>query len=118
MVELDVEAGGIQRFAHATPRLVARDPEILTAERDVVPDAREDDLRIRILQHEPDAATRLARRSSIDEKCSRALAVLIAAMLIPQHSGERSDESRLTGARSAEQQHPLPRLDAEVQRAR
>ena len=70
----DLETDRVEGFAHASPGLLARNPEVLAAERDVVPDAREDDLRVRILQHEPGATAHRAgaerRRSSSVPSCS------------------------------------------------
>jgi len=61
MVERQVEPDRVERVGDATPGLVARHAEVLAAERDVVADAREDHLRVGILQHETGAAARVGR---------------------------------------------------------
>ena len=63
MIERQVEPDRVERRAHARPDLVARDAEVLAAERDVVADARHDELRLGILQHQPGPAARRARRA-------------------------------------------------------
>ena len=110
-IERHVEPDRVERVAHARPDLVARDAEVLAAERDIVADARQHDLGVGILQHEPDAAPDAAAAPPVDRQRARALALVVAA----EHSRERAQQRGLAGAGCAEQQHALPRLDREVE---
>ena len=60
-VERHVEPDRVERLPHPRPDLLARDAEVLAAERDVVADAGEDRLAVGILQHHA-RATAHARR--------------------------------------------------------
>ncbi len=109
-VERDLEADRVEGFAHAPPGLLARNPEVLAAERDVVPDAREDDLRVRILQHEPGATAHGAGRFAVNRQRP-----LLLALVGAEHARERAQQRRLARAGCPEQQHSLPRLDPKVE---
>ncbi len=78
-VEGDVEPDGVERGADADPDLVARDAQVLAAERDVVADAGEDHLRVRVLQHEPRAAAAGGRILRVDEQGAARLPLVVAA---------------------------------------
>src|SRR5947209_20632184 len=111
MVERHVEPDRTKRGRHPAPDLVARDAEILAAERHVVADALENHLRVGILQQKAGAPR--SRGSAVDEQLALALAVILA----PQHPGERLQQRGLARAGCAEEQHALPGLDPEVESA-
>src|SRR5690606_10894887 len=105
----NVETDGIQGFVHPLPDLVPGDAEVLAAERDIVADAREDHLRIGVLQHETGRAADVGGGAVADAQLAGVLALLLAA----EHPGETVQQRRLARTGRAEQQHPLPRFDAE-----
>ncbi len=86
-----------------------RHPEVLAAEGDVVTHLRQHHAGVRILQHQPDAAAVRLRPLAVDEERA-GLVALVGAAEEPGHAGE---QRRLAGARGAEEQHALPRLDRE-----
>ena len=83
--------------------------EVLAAERDVVADPREDRLAVGVLQHHARATAGPRGRLAVDQQLAGLLALVVAA----EHAGEAVQQRRLARAGGAEQQHPLPRLDAE-----
>ena len=112
-VEGDVEADVVQGPADAPPDLVARDPEVLAAEGDVVAASGQDDLGLRVLQHQSRPATQARRLGAADEQPTLLLALVLAA----EDAGEPGEQRGLAGAGGAEQQHALPGLDHEVEAA-
>ena len=111
MAQRQVESDGVERLGHPAPDLVAWHPEVLTAERHVVPHPGEDDLRIRILQHQPHPAPGVLGGHPVDEK----LPGLLPLVVPTEDPGKGVDERGLARARRPEEQYPLPRLDPQVQ---
>jgi len=79
------EANVSKRAVDPRPDLGCRDAVVLEAERDVVPGARHDELRLGVLEHQAGLAT------------DAELALLVAAARIEQ-ARERQKERALTGA--------------------
>ena len=111
VVERQVEADRVDGPGDAAPGLLAGHAEVLAPERHVVADPREDDLRVRILQHEAGPSARGGRRPPSIRSEPISLALVVAA----EHAREGVQQRRLARARRAEQQHPLARLDDEVE---
>ena len=100
----------IETVAHALPDLVAGDTEVLAAEGDVVAHPGEDDLGVRILQHEPGPPG--SRGRAVDEQ--RSFRVTLVGR---EDAGEGAKERGFARAGLPEQQHPLSGCDAQVEAA-
>src|SRR5690606_33822127 len=68
MLEPEREADRLERGTDPRPDLLARHPEVLAAERDIVPDPRQDDLRVGILEDEARDAAGAFGREAVDEQ--------------------------------------------------
>jgi hypothetical protein len=62
-----------------TPDFVARHTQILAAERDIVTDARENDLRVRILKEKPDLTANVGRVLAVDAQFTLLFAFFLTA---------------------------------------
>ena len=88
-------------------------PRFSQTEGHVVAEAGQHGLGVGILQHESRGAAHLGGRGAVDEQ----LAALLALVRAAEDAGEPVQQGRLAGAGRAQQQHPLPRLDDEVETA-
>src|SRR5690554_1868748 len=111
MVERQVEADGGQRTRHAPPDLLAWHPQVLAPERDVVSDARKDDLAVRVLQEQPRTAALCGGALTVDQQLTALVALIVAA----EHTSHRLEQRGLARSGCPQQQHPLPRLDHQVE---
>ncbi len=105
----DVEADGGERRVHARPDVGARHAQVLAPEGDVVAHPREDRLTVGVLQHHARPAAHRCGERPVDEQLALVLALVRAA----EDARDALQQRRLARARGAEQQHPLPRRDAE-----
>ena len=106
------EAHRLQRGIHARPDRLGRQAAVLQAERHVVAGAGHDQLALRVLEDEPGCLTRPAGLAAVDGQA----ALRIAGARL-QQPGQGQQQRGLAGPRGTDQQHPLPRLDAQVQAA-
>ena len=108
------EADGVERGGHALPDLVARNAEVLAAERDVVADA----CHARSATRDPAARARAStggarrdrRRPSARPECSPSSSA-------PSTPASACSSVDLPEPDGAEQQHALPRFDDQVELA-
>ena len=122
-VQRHVEPDRVERLAHPCPDLGRRHAVVLQAERDVVAAAGEHGLRLRVLQQQAGggvaarpgdgAGARLAGGDAVDEQGALLLAGAVLAAV--EQAGEPGEQRRLARAAGPEQQHPLARLDVEVE---
>ena len=111
VIERKLQAHARERFPHARPDPFAGDGEVLEAERDVVPHAREDHLRLGVLVHEAHRAAGVARvdtRDAQPARCGTAVRVLV-------HTGQCLQERGLAGPGRAQKQDAFAGLDDQVQ---
>ena len=94
MVEGEAEANLFEGLSHSRPDLLARNAEVLHREGDVVADAGEHDLRLRVLHDQSDAAPLLFRRHAVDAQASPRFALVLAS----EDSGKSREERGLTRA--------------------
>ena len=87
-----------------------RHAEVLAAEGDVVAHLRQHHAGVGVLQHEPGAAAVRLRAGTPSMRSDPGLVALVGAA---EDAGQAVQQRRLAGARGAEEQHALPRLDAE-----
>lgn len=111
MRERQSQTNRVERVAHPAPNLLAGQPQVLATERDVVADPGQDDLRVRILEHETDVAPGLLWPPAAHEQFAAGLAIVVPA----EHPGERLNESRFARAGRAEKQNTLPRPDLQIE---
>jgi hypothetical protein len=107
------EVDGRQCRIDAGADAVGRDAPVLESEGHVVAGAAHDDLGLRVLEEQAAAVACQARVDAVHEQRSLGLG---STGRVDQ-PGQRHQEGRLAGARRAEQQDPLPRLDDEVDTA-
>ena len=84
MVEGEIKANLFEGLSHSRPDLLARNAEVLHREGDVVADAGEHDLRLRVLHDQ----------SAVDAQASPRFALVLAS----EDSGKSREERGLTRA--------------------
>ncbi len=109
-VERHVQPDVVERAVDAFPDVSARNREVLRSERHLITNPRKDDLRIRILQHQPGTAALGSRTAAVEQECT----LLLALVVVPQHPGQGGKERGLAGTGGTEEQDPLTGLDNEV----
>ena len=110
MVQWQVQAHGIQRVSHPDPDLLAGDAEVLAAESDIVPQASQHHLGLRVLHDQSDTLACGVREAAVECEFAQGLALVLAA----QQAGEPAHQRGLARTRGAEHQYPLARRDVEV----
>ncbi|PSK62519.1 hypothetical protein B0E53_05584 [Micromonospora sp. MH33] len=103
------EADPAQRLVHPGPDLVGGHAPVLQPERDVVAAAGHHQLGLRVLEDDADAFPGLTRVEPVDLD-----GALLLAGVLGQQPGQRRQQRALARPGGAQQQHPLPGLDAQV----
>ena len=119
MVQRQVgEPDVVQRLVHAGPDGVAGHGEVFGAEGDVVANAGEDHLCLRVLLHQSGPAALLPGHGAVNQQRARLVGVPgVAAVVVyvPQHPCQGVEERGLAGTGRSQEKHPLPRADLQVE---